>query len=100
MRYHDSAFGNGSKLPSGELIDKVTKSIVIFFLALHILNRKLKLTFYFSHKNIVDHDVVGRVIQFVLDPDNPETVVHERTTIHEVHSLQNTDEGVLVALEF
>ena len=78
----------------------MTESIIIFLLALRLLNGQLQLALNFPVEKIVDHDIVGRVIQFIFDPDDSEAIAHERSAVKKVHRFQHTQEGVLAALEF
>ena len=78
----------------------MTESIIIFLLALRLLNGQLQLALNFPVEKIVDHDIVGRVIQFIFDPDDSEPIAHERSAIKKVHSFQHTQEGILAALKF
>jgi hypothetical protein len=78
----------------------MTEGIVILSFSLRLLYRKLQLTLNLSHKEIVNHNVIGRLIKFVLDPNESELTLHFFTTIQQIHSFQQTDERALIALEF
>ena len=62
LGYHDGTFRNSPKFPSSKLINKMTESIIIFLLALCLLNRQLQLTLHFPVEKIIDHNVIGRII--------------------------------------
>ena len=71
----------------------MTKSIVIFFFSFGLLNRELKLTLNFTHKKIVDHNVIGRLVKFVLDSDEFKFTLHGLIPIKYVHGFKDVDES-------
>ena len=77
----------------------MTEGIVIFFLALGLLNRKLQLALNFPHEEIVNDDIVGRCVHLIPDLDDFELLLHGLAGVQQVHRFENTDKGVLVALE-
>ena len=99
LRNHDSAFSNGSEFPSGQFIQKVTEGIVIFLFSFWLLNGELQLTRNLSHEEIVDNDVVSRIVQLVFDPGQFELPLHALVLIKEVHSLEDVDKSTLAALQ-
>ena len=98
MRYHDCTLGNGPKHASGQLVYKVTEGVVVLFLALCILNRKLKLALNLPHKEVIDHHIVGWVIQFVPDPHYFKFALHILAVIQNVYRFQKSDKSALTAL--
>ena len=70
----------------------MTESVVVLLLALSFLNRKLQLALHLTHEEVVDHDVIGRIIQFVLDSDQFELVYHQITIVKQIHCFKNADE--------
>ena len=85
LRYHDGTLRNTPKIAPSKLIYKMAESKIILFLALHILNRQLQLTLHPPHEQIIHNDVVSRVIQFVLDPDQFEFPLHTLTIVQQIH---------------
>ena len=63
------------------------------------MERKLKLTLNLSHEEVVDHYIVGWVIEFVPDFDYFEFGLHIVPTIEQVHSSEDVDEATLAAHE-
>lgn len=98
LTHHNGTLSYGSKFPPSELVDKVTEGIVVFLFSFGLLNGQLQLTLDFSHEEIVDHDVVGRVIQLVFDPDQLELPLHRLTLIEKVERFKQSDETALGAL--
>ena len=97
LRNHDSTLCNRSKFSPCQFIDKMTKSIVIFFFSFGLLNGELKLTLNFAHKKIVDHNIIGRFIKFVFDSDEFKFALHGLIPIKYVHCFKDVDESWLIA---
>jgi hypothetical protein len=55
---HYGTFSQRSKLPPGQLVDKVTKGIIPFLFALGLLDGQLELALYLAHEEVVDHNIV------------------------------------------
>lgn len=77
----------------------MAKDIVLLFFAFGFLDGELEFALNFAHKEIIDDDVVGRVVQFVLDPYQPKLILHLLVVVQDIHSLEQTDEFGLAALE-
>ena len=99
LGYHDGTFSYCTKFASCQLVNKMTKGVIIFLFPFDLLNGQLQLALNFAHEKIVDHDIVRWVIQFVSYLHDPKPVVHERSAIQQVHGLEHTDESTLVALQ-
>ena len=85
LRDHDGALGNRAELASRQLVDEVAEGEVALLLALGLLGRQLQLALHLPHEHVVDDDVAGGSVQFVLDPHQPELIPHSLLTIQEVH---------------
>jgi hypothetical protein len=96
---HDGALSNRPEIAPRQFIDKMAESIVVFFLALDLLDGQLQLALHFPHKEIVNHDVIGRLIQLVLDPHQLELTMHRVAAVKQIHSFEHVDEDRLGALQ-
>lgn len=96
---HDSALCQNTELSPSEFVYKVAEGVVSLLLTLGLLNRELEFTLNFTHKEVVDDDVVRGGVQLVLDPHQLELVLHLWTAVEEVHGLQKTDETVFGTLK-
>ena len=78
----------------------MTEGVVALLLPRWLLNGQLQLALDLSHEEIVDNDVVGRLVQFVLDPDQFELALHALAifVIQSVHSFQEAYEATLATL--
>ena len=78
----------------------MTEGVVALLLSTRLLNRQLKLALNFSHEKVVDHDVVGRLVKFVLDSDQLELALHALAVfmVQSIHRFQKIDEATLTAL--
>ena len=76
------------------------EGLVIFLPSFGLMDGKLKLALNLTHKEIVDHDIIGRFIKFIFNSDYFELVPHLFTIIKEIHSFQDTDECILPAVHF
>ena len=85
MGNHNSTFRNGAKVPSRKLVNKMAEGIIIFFLALGLLNRKLQLALNFPHEEVVDDNVVGRSVHLITDLDDFELLLHGLFGVQQVH---------------
>ena len=99
LRYHDGALSYGPKFPSDELVNKMAELVVVFFFLLGFVDRKLKFALYLPHEEIVDDDIVSRIIKFILDSDQLELPLQLFPCVKHVHSFKEVDEGVLAALK-
>ena len=77
----------------------MTEGVVVLFPALGLVDGELQLALDPPHEEVVDHDVVGGVVEFVLDPDQLELALHGLAVVEQVHGPEDVDEGVLGALE-
>lgn len=77
----------------------MTENIVVLFLSLRLLDRELQLTLHPPHEQVVYHDVVGRVVQLVLDPHQLKLPLHLLAVVQHVHRLQQADELRFSALQ-
>ena len=76
----------------------MAEGVVVLLLSLGILNRQLQLALHLPHEEVVDHYVVGGIIEFVLDPYQLKLALHGLASIQNVHSFKKADEGALTAL--
>ena len=95
---HDRTLCYWPKPSPCQLVHKVTEEVVVLFLALHLLDRQLKLALHLPHEEIVNHDVVCRLVQFVLYPHQLELSLHVLTVVQSVHCFEQTYEGAFTAL--
>ena len=100
LRNHDGAFSNWPEFSPGQLIDKMAECIIAFLLSFRLLNGELEFALNFPHEEVVDHNVVGRIVQFVLDSDQSEFALHALILIEKIDRLQQADEPTLGALQF
>jgi len=78
----------------------MTENIVIFLLSFGFLNRKLQLALYFTHKQVVNHYVVGGIFELVLNPNQFKLSIHGFALIQQVHRFEQRDKAGFTALEF
>jgi hypothetical protein len=64
----------------------MAEHIVALLFTLTFLNGKLHFALNLSHEKVVDHDVVGGVIELILDPYQLKDPIHLMTTIQHIHS--------------
>ena len=96
---HDGALGDGAELAPGEFVDEVAEGVVVLLPALGLVDGELKFALDPAHEEVVDHDVVGGVVELVLDPDQLKLALHGLAVVEQVHGPEDVDEGVLGALE-
>ena len=77
----------------------MAEGIVVLLPALGFVDGELQFALDPPHEEVVDHDVVGGVVEFVLDPDQFELSLHGLAVVEQVHGPEDVDEGVLRALE-
>ena len=62
LRNNGCALGQGTIFSSGELVQKMTKGIIMLFFSRYLLNRKLEFTLHTTHKQVVNYNVASRSI--------------------------------------
>lgn len=77
----------------------MAEHIVVLFFVLGFLDGQLQFALHFPHKQVVYHNVVGTLLQLVLDPHQLELPPHLLATVQQIHRLKHTDETRLVALQ-
>ena len=78
----------------------MAEGVIAFLLSFGLLNGELEFALNFPHEEVVDHNVVGRIVQFVLDSDQSEFALHALILIEKIDRLQQADEPTLGALQF
>ena len=76
----------------------MTEDIVVFLFSLGFLDGKLQLALYFPHKQIVNDNIVGWIVQFIFYSDQSELASHSLTTIKHVHRSKNANKAALATL--
>ena len=72
MGDHDGTLSNGTEFTSDELVCKMTEGVIVFKCLTWVLYGQLQLALYFPHKEVVYHNVIGWIIQLVLDSEQTE----------------------------
>ena len=78
----------------------MTHCVEVFFFSAGLLDSDLKFALYLSQKEVVDHDVVGGLIQFVFDSDQLKLAPHCFTAVQHVKGFEETGEAAFRALQF
>lgn len=76
------------------------EGLVIFLPSFGLMDGKLKLALNLPHEKIVDHNIIRGLVKFVFNSDYFELVSHLLAIIKEIHSFQDTDEGIFPAVHF
>jgi hypothetical protein len=100
LRQHDGALGDRPELAPYQFVDEVAHVVVVLLLALGLLDVQLQLALDPAHEEVVDHDVVSRVVQLVLDAHQLEEPPHLGAVVEVVHGVEQADEAALRALQF
>lgn len=100
LRYHDCTLSYSPKFSPRQLVNKVTEGVVVLRFTLRLLDGQLQLALHSAHEKIVHHDVVGRVVEFVLNPHQLELPLHGFAVIEQIHGFEETNETAFAALQF
>ena len=78
----------------------MTEYIVVFLFSFSLLNWKLQLALNFPHKQIVNDNIVGWIVQFIFNSDEFELAPHSLTAIKHVHRSKYANKTALATLQF
>ena len=84
LRNDESTVWDGPKVASSELIDVVTKHIIILFLPFGLVNWKLQLALNSSHEKVVNHNIIGWLVKFVSDPSQLKLSSHDLVVVKKI----------------
>lgn len=78
----------------------MTEGEIILLFAFGFLNGQLKLALNFTHKEIIDDDIICWLIQFIFDTNKFKLFSHVLTLIEDIKCFKEANELSLIALEF
>lgn len=98
MRYHDGQLSDDSKLASSEFVEEMTESVIVLLLSFALLNGQLQFALNSAHKHIVDHDVVSRTVESVLDSHKLHFLLSVLMVVEQIEGLKDADKTGFAAL--